>query len=207
MNSKVVLPFCYFPPIGWWVNALARPNVILDPFEFHIKQSYRSRCKIYSVHGPQVLTVVTDNNGSKTPMNKTTLVSYEPWRKVHFKALESAYKSSPYFEFFDKELESIISGDYNSLDELNWRTIEWVNSTLNLNINFKKATEFIIDYKCLDYRPGKRNEFIDTELLPKYNQVFSDKGLPFEPNLSILDLILNLGMEARPYLTQIVSKI
>lgn len=140
-------------------------------------------------------------------MNKTTLVDYEPWRKVHFKALESAYKSSPYFEFFNDELESIINAEYESLDQLNWKTIEWVNSTLKLNIQFEKSTEFIVDYNCQDLRPGKRNEFIDTDLLNEYNQVFSDKNLPFESNLSILDLILNLGMEARPYLNQLVTKI
>lgn len=133
-------------------------------------------------------------------MNEATLVDYEPWRKVHLKALESSYYSSPYFEFYQEELERIINSKTTSLTDLNLSSIQWINQKLDLNIQFNKTSKFESSFDGTDQRPGKKNEFINLESLPPYNQVFMDKGKIFEANLSILDLLFNAGMESRIYL-------
>lgn len=201
--SKLVLPICYFPPISFWVHALNATEVILDPHEYYIKQTPRSRCKIYSVHGEQVLTIPIDKAGSKTVMNSAKMVEYEPWRKVHLKALESAYAASPFFEFYIDDLKPILLGNQKSLIEFNLEGLNWVNQILNLNISFSQTSDFQKSYTGKDFRPGKNNEFYPPQNMPKYNQVFMDKGNPFIPNLSILDLLFNLGNEARLYLKDI----
>lgn len=206
-TNTLILPACYFAPISYWALALKFNEVIIDPFEFNLKQSYRSRCSIYSVNGKQNLSVVTNNSGSKTPINQSTLVDYEPWRKIHIKALESAYSASPFFEFFADEVFDIIQNQSNgSLYDLNMSTINWVNNTLDLNLEFKVSTEFVKAYDAsIDMRPGKRNEFLPPHPFQEYNQVFMDKGKGFIPNLSILDLIFNLGIEARLYLKKLTK--
>ena len=201
--SNVVLPICYFPSISYWVHALNAEEVILDPFEYYIKQTSRSRCEIYSVHGEQTLTIPLDQAGSKTVMNSAKMVEYEPWRKVHLKALESAYSASPFFEFYIDDLKPIILGSQKSLVQLNLEGLNWINSILDLELKFVQSTDFQKDYSCLDLRPGKRNEFNPPSIMPHYNQVFMDKGNPFLSNLSILDLLFNLGNEARVYLNKL----
>jgi hypothetical protein len=201
--SNIILPICYFPPISFWAHALNAKEVILDSHEYYIKQTPRSRCKIYSVHGEQNLTIPVDKAGSKTAMNRVKIVDYEPWRKVHLKALESAYSASPFFEFYVDDLKPILEGNQTNLIDFNLEGLNWINKVLDLGICFKQTDSFQKTYPFTDLRPGKKNEFNPRESLAKYNQVFMDKGNPFISNLSILDLLFNLGNEARVYLNDI----
>ncbi|MBD77653.1 MAG: hypothetical protein CL840_01775 [Crocinitomicaceae bacterium] len=205
MNPQLVLPIGSFPPISYWAHALKAKHVLLDKHEYFIKQSYRSRYRIYSIHGEQVLSIPVDYTGSKTIADQVTLVDYDPWRKVHTKALESAYSVSPYFEFYIDELNPIINSQETSLLEFNLQGLHWINKILELDIGFSMTSKFQKEYPFTDMRPGKKNDFAPPSSFPVYNQVFMDKGNPFISNLSILDLLFNLGPEARVYLKGLVD--
>ena len=120
------------------------------------------------------------------------------WQKQHFKSLEAAYRSSPFFEYFEDEMMPIFTKKHIFLLDLNFETIDFVLKCLRLNKEYQKTIEYFHEVKTTDYRylaNGKR----DTSTFESYPQVFQEK-VGFLNNLSILDLIFNEGKFALDYL-------
>lgn len=190
----------YFPSISQFV-ALAQA----DEIEFEIEDNYqkqtsRTRTFIYSPNGIQLLNIPIKH--SKTLHQKTKDVKIEnafDWQKQHFKSLEAAYRSSPFFEFFEDGLAPIFNKRHTYLIELNFETIEWAAKCLKLKLEPTKTTEFFHEVPdCNDFRP-LANAKKDVSNFDEYTQVFNDKH-GFLNNLSILDLLFNEGRYALDYL-------
>jgi len=181
--------------------AIAKADIVTLEMEDNFqKQTNRNRMYIYSPNGIQLLNIPIKK--SKVAHQKTKDVKIESafdWQKQHFKSLEAAYRTSPFFEYFEDEITSIFKKKHTFLMDLNLETLEIVSKCLRITLNFKKTDDYFNESNDkIDYRNlinGKK----DTTLLDPYTQVFGNKH-GFINNLSILDLLFNEGKYALDYL-------
>jgi hypothetical protein len=190
----------YFPSISHFV-ALAKAETITFEMEDNFqKQTNRNRMYIYSPNGKQMLNIPIKH--SKEAHQKTKEVKLETafdWQKQHFKSLEAAYRTSPFFEYYEDIIAPIFTKKHTFLMDLNLETIAIVSKCLGLSFDAQKTIEYfheVNDYN--DYRDltnGKK----DLNQFEEYTQVFGDKH-NYINNLSILDLLFNEGRYALDYL-------
>jgi hypothetical protein len=164
------------------------------------KQTNRNRMYIYSPNRIQLLNVPIKH--SKTARQKTKDVRIEndfDWQKQHFKSLEAAYRSSPFFEYFEDTIHPIFQKKHTFLMDLNLQTMELVSNCLKFEFDYNETSEYFFDVEDkTDFRPLINGKKDATQLEP-YTQVFGDKH-GFINNLSILDLLFNEGRYALDYL-------
>ena len=194
------LSLYYFGPIPYFQQLVKEKNIVFDIHEKYNKQTWRNRCVILSANGKLTLSIpVNRPNGKDTLMHEVLISDKEDWRKDHWKSIESAYSHAPYFFFYGEQIKEIIYQDYTYLYEINLAIIAKIKEWLDLMINYSLSRSFLeVDASSTTRFQFEKKEL--TESQNPYIQVFSDK-LPFHPNLSILDLIMNLGPIARNYLT------
>ena len=166
------------------------------------KQTNRNRTYIYSPNGIQLLNIPIKH--SKTAHQKTKDIQIEndfDWQKQHFKSLEAAYRSSPFFEYFEDDLLPIFEKKHNFLMDLNLEVFDLITKCIRMKIEYTKTTEYfhkINSNEITDFRflaNGKK----DSSQFESYTQVFDDK-FGFINNLSVLDLVFNEGKFALDYL-------
>ncbi|TYP96500.1 WbqC-like protein [Tenacibaculum adriaticum] len=184
----------YFAPISQYVAILNSEEVIFEVEDNFQKQTYRNRCYIYGANGKQLINIPVKHNTSEgRKKTKDTLVENDfPWQNQHFKSLQTAYRSSPYFEFFEDDLAIIFKKKYKYLVDVNIDTHLFITDALQLTQNFNKTNTYELTPNMQDYRNlaiAKNGVSIN---IPSYIQMFDDKH-GFIPNLSILDLLFMEG--------------
>jgi len=192
----------YFPSISHFV-AMVQADVITFEMEDNFqKQTNRNRTYIYSPNGIQLLNIPVKH--SKQIHQKTKDVKIETdfdWQKQHFKSMEAAYRSSPFFEFFEDDIRPLFEKKHTYLMDLNFETIELVSKCLRMKITYNTTTEYFheVDSKAvMDFRQLANGKKDDSQFEP-YNQVFEEKK-GFLNNLSVLDVLFNEGKYALDYL-------
>ena len=194
---------CYFPSISHFVALVQSEEVAFEVFDNFQKQTNRNRTYIYSPNGIQLLNIpIKHTKDSRQKTKDVRIESDFDWQKQHFKSLEAAYRSSPFFEFFEDDIRPIFEKKHEFLLDLNFEALEIVFKCLRMKIEFSKTTEYFpqVDPTITDFRnlvDGKKDDSIFT----KYTQVFDDKH-GFLSNLSVLDLIFNEGKYATDYLKE-----
>jgi hypothetical protein len=192
----------YFPSISHFVAMTQSEKILFEMEDNFQKQTNRNRTYIYSPNGIQLLNIPVKH--SKLSHQKTKDIRIENdfnWQKQHFKSLEAAYRTSPFFEFFEDEILPIFEKKHEFLMDLNFETIQFVTKCLRLQLQYESTTEYFhtIDSDIIiDCRPlvdGKK----DKSQFESYTQVFDDKH-GFLNNLSVLDLLFNEGKYALDYL-------
>ena len=186
----------YFPCISYMAQFLKDPAPRIEVCETYHKQTYRNRCRVMTANGVESLSVpVVKVNGNHT-MTKDIVVSYtEHWQQIHRRCLESAYKAAPYFDHYYDYLKPVFETRYEKLIDLNDATLKAVLKLLKVNKEIVHTTDYIKTVDN-DYREAFSPKTLpDSNLFPNYYQVFSAK-FPFEPDLSILDLLFNEGPNA-----------
>ena len=199
MKNIIIHP-SYFPSISHFV-VLAKSDLVTFEMDDNFqKQTNRNRMYIYSPNGIQLLNIPIKHN--KSGHQKTKDIQLETafdWQKQHFKSLEAAYRSSPFFEYFEDTLLPIFEKKHTFLMDLNLQTIELVSKCLGLEFDYNESTEYFHDpINQEDFRyliNGKK----DISTFDEYTQVFGEK-YGFINNLSILDLLFNEGRYALDYL-------
>ena len=186
----------YFPCIRFWAAALQTSGVKLEKYENYQKRSYRNKSIILAANGPLQLSVpLVKGKNSAMPITKVQISYEENWQKIHLQSLVSAYKSSPYFEFYIDDILPFFETRYEFLYDLNAEIIKWFCSQLKIDFSesrqYERLTE--VDFRQ-KYLPKNRQH-----KLPSYVQVFSEK-YDFESDLSVLDLLFCKGPEMRRYL-------
>ena len=194
----------YFPSISHFVMMAQSENIMFEIQDNFQKQTNRNRTYIYSPNGLQMLNIPIKH--SKENRQKTKDIRIEPdfdWQKQHFKSLEAAYRSSPFFEFFEDDIRPIFEKKHEFLLDLNFEALQILFKCLRMKVDYSKTTEYFheVDRNIInDFRPlveGKK----DTSEFEKYTQVFDDK-YGFISNLSVLDLLFNEGKYAMDYLRE-----
>ncbi len=190
--------FCtsFAAPIGYYKAYLRSEVNILEKHEHYIKQTIRNRCEIATANGILVLTVPLSERRNNMPVAEVRICYKSDWQRQHLKTLATAYKSSPFFEFYIDELEALYKLQPESLLEWNQiihqQLLKWlkVNKAFESTLAYQKEYENTHDYRNADWK--KQSE-------SNYHQVFENK-LGFLANLSIFDLLFNCGNEAQSIL-------
>ena len=211
MENSVLLSTAYFAPIQYYSKLVQFPNMMIEQFENYSKQSYRNRCNIFGANGELALTVPVVKASSKKILTKDVRISYDTdWQKLHWKGIESAYKSSPFYEFYIDDLVRFFDIKWDYLLDFNMEIQSEINSLIELDSTIKKTDDYIENLdQLVDFResihPKASKSIIDPSFVSKeYYQVFSDKR-GFIENLSILDLLFNMGPDSLMYLEQSVK--
>jgi len=206
LNSQFVLSTAYFAPIQYYSNLIRYNPVIIERYEHYNKQSYRNRCTIYSANGLLDLVVpVVKANKPKISINEVE-ISYDTlWQKMHFKSIESAYRRSPFYEYYIDDLLVFFNYRYRYLYEFNMHILRTVCGLMKIPFQVQESDEYIHSREgFIDMRnsihPKINRKDKDTGFVPPhYTQVFSGKW-GFKPDLSILDLLFNMGPGAKDLL-------
>ncbi|GAQ13977.1 hypothetical protein MODO_1644 [Myroides odoratimimus] len=165
------------------------------------KQTNRNRAFIYSANGKQMLNIPIKHSKELKQKYKDVRIEHAfGWQKQHFKSLEAAYRTSPYFEYFEDEIRPIFEGKPEFMLDLNLQIHEVLCSCLGIDLPYEQTKDYhkevsndITDLRTLIN--GKK----DTNIYTPYIQVFDEKH-GYLNNLSILDLLFNEGRHAIDYL-------
>ncbi len=205
INTVAILSTAYLAPIQYYSKLIHYPSCIIDNFEHYTKQTYRSRCDIYSPNGLKTLSVPLVKRSHRQAV-KDLRISYDiDWQKLHWRTLESSYRRSPFFEYFEDDLQPFYQDKkFDFLIDLNEALQQEILILLKRKPNYTFSSEYIKEYTDADdYRniiSPKEQLNSDSLFEPKaYSQVFETRH-GFIPNLSILDLLFNQGSRALEFI-------
>jgi len=184
----------YFPNILQFTQIIKANNILFEVSDNYQKQTFRNRTYIYGANGKLGLFIPVIHTHKNRELFKDVKISYESnWMDLHLKSLQSAYRSSPYFEYFEDDFIKLYSEKEKFIVDFNIKCIKLISNLLDIDLNFKISNEYvektndIIDLRNLSN--ARKEKKIDT---PKYIQVFESKH-GYINNLSILDLIFSEG--------------
>uniref|UniRef100_UPI004055FBCC WbqC family protein n=1 Tax=Alistipes sp. TaxID=1872444 RepID=UPI004055FBCC len=194
-----ILPISYLPSVEWMAH-LAQEPCMVDLGEHYIKRSERNRAQILTPTGVMDLTVpLVHANRPRTPIQEMRIDYSKRWQHQHAVALKSAYKASPYFDFYWEALAPFFEERWEGLVEFDRALLDTLLRLLGMEDRRPRFSESYIEpsSELCDLRPKKRTG--STFVAEPYVQVFSDR-LPFEANLSVVDLLFAEGPAARALL-------
>ena len=203
MLNNPLLPTAYLAPIYYYAILLQHPNCSIELHEHFIKQSIRNRCDIYGSNGKLRLSIPKERKGSSKTIIENLKISYKQnWQKQHWNAIESAYNSSPFFEYYKDELKPFFEEKEEYLVNFNCKLQNVVLIMLKQENTLKNTTKYLYKGDFFDLR----NYTWEVKNQEKYDQVFKEKK-GFIANLSILDLLFNLGPASTDYLNNLDTSI
>ncbi|WP_196885002.1 WbqC family protein [Aureivirga sp. CE67] len=207
---KTIIHPSYFGSIAEYAVFAQSEKVIFENFDNYQKQTYRNRCYIYGANGKLNLNIPIKHiktDGKK--LTKDILIDNSfHWSKQHIKSLQSAYRTSPFFEFYEDDLIEVLEKKHDFLIDLNLETNAFIQDALQIEIPTEKTEEYMRTYEdsdILDFRHlvnAKKQPEFDFKT---YVQVFDDK-CGFIPNLSILDLLFMEGPNSISFLEEMKIK-
>jgi hypothetical protein len=188
-----VFPTAYFGSLSYFAALTQEGTVAIEAKEHFIKQTLRSRCQILTANGVLTLSIpVIRKNGSKTSVDAVEIAYDTNWRNDHWKAIESAYSSSPYFEHYGVDVKELLYHNESNLLKFNENITSSISSWLHLSVQ----CSFTEEYQSSRWEESKTI----TPVKPKtYLQVFG-KPLDFVANLSLLDALFCIGPMTRKLL-------
>lgn len=204
MKNNKLFPCFYLPPIAAVSEMLTTNNeqILIEKFEHFPKQTYRNRASIYSPNGKLDLIIPVVKGAKVHTVIKDVRISYESdWQRLHWMSLQTSYRRSAYFEFYEDEFAAFYKKKYEFLFDLNTELLMLLIKLLKL----KKTLVFTTSYEkayddVQDLRESIHPKKTDNEkILKPYFQVFQPK-YGFISNLSIVDLLFNQGPNSLNYL-------
>ena len=201
-----IFPLFYAGNIDYYASLIQAKNPVFEIHENYPKQTYRNRCSIYGANGVLNLIIPVQHLGKRLQMKDVCISKTENWRVLHWRSLESAYRSSPYFEFYEYDIKPIYEKKHEYLIEFTGELHQIIMKLLKVNLQ----QEYTEEYNAVcetDFRNtfNAKKEINIEGLFQKYTQVFDSKH-GFIPNLSIFDLLFNLGPESIRYLNRNLLK-
>ena len=205
--TTALLQTTYFGPIQWYQKLYRYDHCLIEQYDSFQKQTYRNRCVIATANGVQALTVPVEHSDDKVLTKDLRISDHNQWRRVHWNALQSAYSESPFFEYYADDLHPFFEKKYEFLLDFNEAILQKVCELIDIHPNVEYTSEYTSDIQhqtsdITDFREviNAKHPQPDAEFNTKtYWQVFQHKH-GFLPNLSILDLLFNMGPESIFYL-------
>jgi len=191
----------YFPSIAQMVAVVKTDDLVFEIQDNYQKQSYRNRTYIAHANGRLLLNVPIKHtkDGTRQKTKSVTIENSFPWQTQHWKSLQSAYRTSPFFEFYEDDIAPIFNTPVKQLMELNFSIFKLLCELLGLDKTYDTSSEYLTKSPQLDLRYLVEAKKQKNYLLSSYTQVM-EVNHGFLPNLSVLDLIFNEGPNALAYL-------
>jgi hypothetical protein len=192
----------YFPPVTLFKNSIEFSNIKIDLYEPWRKMSFRNRCVVVGANGLINLSIpVLDGREQKKLLKEVAIDNRKPWQSQHFKTITSCYKRSPWFDFFEAELDELYRQPVELLGDWNRICFAWVIGKLGVAIHVDYSQYVpgeLPDQKVVDWRNKLTPKSLQTAFPTpvRYHQVFEER-IGFIPHLSILDLLFCEGKNAR----------
>ena len=201
--STALLQTTYFGPIQWYQKLNRYDRCLIEQYDSYQKQTYRNRCVIATANGLQALTVPVEGTGEKCVVRDLRISDHNQWWRVHWNALLSAYNESPFFDYYADDIRPFFEKKYEFLIDFNEAICQKVCELIDIQPNIERTTDYQRQTDNMDdYRAviNAKHPLVDSDFHPRrYWQVFEGKH-GFQANLSILDLLFNLGPESIFYL-------
>ena len=202
-QTTVLLSTAYLAPVEYYTKLLAYDRIRIEQYDHYQKQTYRNRCTIASPSGPLALTVPTVKPRTLKCFTRDIRISdHGNWRHLHWNALESAYNHTPFFEYYKDDFRPFYEQRYEFLTDFNEALCRLVCSLIDFSPSLERTADYMVQPPpdTDDFRerihPKKDFRTEDPAFQPcPYYQVFQEK-LGFLPNLSIIDLLFNMGPES-----------
>ena len=197
------LSSAYLAPVEYYSKLLNYDKIFIEQHDHYMKQTYRNRCTIAGPEGELALSIPTVKpEGPKCPMKDIRISDHGNWRHLHWNAIESAYNSTPFFFFFKDDFRPFYEKKYEFLTDFNEELCRLVCELIDIQPAIERTKEYKTDFAPneIDFReaihPKKDFHRTDPEFIPQpYYQVFEARH-GFLPNLSIIDLLFNMGPES-----------
>lgn len=198
---NILLHPTYFPSIANFVAILKADTVTFEVHDNYQKQTYRNRAFIYAANGKLLLNIPVHHTQNNRQLYKNIKIAYTSnWQSLHWKSIQSAYYSSPFFEFYADDLQPLFEKKEPFLMDFNQKCLNVILDCLQLKLDITTSTTFEKHpMHCTDLRALVNHRKETAQDFEPYKQVFDDKH-GFLANLSILDLLFNEGPMAVNYL-------
>ena len=192
----------YFPNIATFA-VIAQNDVHWEVEDNYQKQTYRNRCYICTDIGRHMLSIPIQHVGGSQGRQKYKEVlldnSYS-WQRNHWRTLQTAYRTSPFFEFYEDDIAPLYENTFERLLDFNLKTIQTICDCLQIDNSKEKSNKFIIEPSGVKNCRFLVNAKQKLQLIQKpYVQVFEDRH-GFVKNASVLDLLFNEGTNSLMYL-------
>ncbi len=200
-TDKPVFPVFSGGTAPYWAQLVAYPAMIFDLHEHFIKQTYRNRINISGANGPlNLILPIIHAEGAKQAMHEVRLNYETDWQRQHWQSLVSAYKNSPFFEYYDYLVEPLFTRRYDLLAEWNLECMRIVAKAMKVNPDWEISSAYMEGIKD-DYRQAFSAKQKSAIGLPAYKQVFDHKS-GFIDGLHVFDLLFNLGPQSQSWLLE-----
>ncbi|KAF0201504.1 MAG: WbqC-like family [Bacteroidetes bacterium] len=203
---SVLLPAACLPDVEFFAWIYHAPSVYIELHETYFKQTCRNRYRISTAQGETILSIpVTKPLGNNSPLSIVELSMHENWNIIHWRTIESAYSKSPFFIYYKDYFEAVFMSPPILLIDFNLKLLKLcmkfagIDKEISYTENFIKTPENQFDMRLRIMPKQNLSHEWEIRQYQPYIQVFSDR-LNFIPNLSILDLLFNLGPETASYL-------
>lgn len=189
----VLLSTAYLPNLQYLSQVISADTVVLEKHENFIKQSYRNRCEIMSSNGKLSLSIPLVKQADKELISEKKISYVENWQQQHWRTITSAYKNSPYFEFFEDELKPFYATQFEFLFDYNTQLLQTVLHILRVKKQIQFTANFVAKPNGIADLRSLSDLSNDVYFVKPYYQVFADK-YGFMANLSCLDALFNVGL-------------
>lgn len=203
MVNQLILPACYLPPVSYFhvVQQHDLP-ILLEKYEHYPKQTYRTRTSIATANGKLDLVVPIVHGRKDHVAMKDIRINYEyDWQRLHWLSIQTAYRSSAYFEFYEDDFARFYTQKHDFLFDFNQEQLVLLLKLFKISRPIVETTNYQKAYPDgMDFRPSflPKNKTLLQNPKPYY-QVFEART-GFMPNMSSIDLLFNQGPQARNFL-------
>ena len=196
---RVLLSSFYLAPVEYYSRLHRAGSALIEIYDNYQKQSYRNRCTIAGANGPLSLSIPVEKpTASNSMMKDIRIAEHGNWRHLHWNAIASAYNSSPFFQYYEEDFRPFYEKRYTFLHDLNEELRQLLCRLIGVETTLSCSTAYMqtLPENLIDLRetihPKKRSDYETGH----YYQVFAGRH-GFIPNLSIIDLLFNMGNESR----------
>lgn len=201
--KQVCLSTAYFPSVSYVKEILRADTVWIEQNDYYVRQTYRNRCYIAAANGKMALSIPVERNLTEKGLVKDIRISdHDNWRHQHWQSIVSAYGMSPFFEYYEDDIAPFFTKRWKFLIDFNMEITHKLLDLLEIDKPLKLTDEYCADFqnKVVDLRLTTKAHKEESVVTKPYYQVF-DAKYGFLPDLSVLDLIFNMGNESILYLT------
>ena len=191
----------YFPSIVQMVAIVQSHKICFEVEDNYQKQTYRNRCYIAHTNGRLLLNIPIKHSkkGRRQRMKEVVAEDAFPWQTEHWTSIQNAYRTSPFFEFYEDDLEPLFTEPVTKLLDFNFKIFETISDLIGIETTYSKTTSYEMSPAIADFRELANAKAKITFRLEPYTQVLEAQH-GWLPNLSVLDLLFNEGPNTLNYL-------